>query len=140
MSIYDKLTLVNTAFIVLEVCPTCNGAWFDKDELNRLDGSIWTNVEEHAFHAVQGDHEGATCPKCDVPLEPLSPADAADLIVDRCRSCDGFWLDKGELDRITDIADKEDTKLHAKMVHIQRPHDWSWLKWTVYSFKRCWLD
>ena len=66
---------------------------------------------------------------------PLSPADAQDLIVDRCSSCNGFWLDSGELDRIVDIAGNVDAELLSKATVYQRPPDWSWLKWMVYKYK-----
>ncbi len=90
--------------MVLDTCETCNGAWFDQGELDRLDGSVWTNMEDHEFDGAEGDHPSVDCPKCSVPLTPLSPRGAQDLVVDRCSSCNGFWLDLGELDRIIDLA------------------------------------
>ncbi|HIK96366.1 MAG TPA: hypothetical protein EYG03_30865 [Planctomycetes bacterium] len=143
-------------FIVLDVCPTCKGAWFDKGELDRLDDSIWVNVEEHAFHDAQGDHKSASCPKCEVPLKPLSPTDAQELIVDRCPSCDGYWLDNGELERMGGVAEKEHNEEFEKALHVRqtgsllegnrvtvgrlgqpgyRPHGGSLLKWIAYEFK-----
>lgn len=102
----------------LEVCPSCRGAWFDIGELTRLDGSVWADMERHPYHDVEGDHPDAMCPKCkeamydgrpmDFKLEPLSPPDAPDLIVDRCPSCFGFWLDRGELKRIVELANRYD--------------------------------
>lgn len=122
-------------FVILDTCAKCKGAWFDQGELNRLDESVWTNMEEHTFHEVEGDHHAAVCPKCNVPLTPLSPADAQDLIVDRCSSCNGFWLDGGELDRIIDIANRVDAELERTSTVYQRPADWSLLKWMVYKYK-----
>ena len=122
-------------FVVLDKCETCKGTWFDEGELDRLDESVWTNIEEHTFHEVEGDHQSVACPKCSVPLTPLSPTDAQDLIVDRCSSCNGFWLDGGELDRIVDIAGHVDAELLSKVTVYQRPADWSWLKWIVYKYK-----
>jgi hypothetical protein len=37
------------------------------------------------------------CPKCGMQLEEIA---FADIRVDKCFSCDGLWLDKGELDLI----------------------------------------
>ena len=37
------------------------------------------------------------CPKCGMPLEEI-PFD--NVHVDKCFSCDGVWLDKGEIERI----------------------------------------
>jgi Zn-finger nucleic acid-binding protein len=110
--------------MMLDICPDCRGAWFDRGELTRLDGSVWANMERHPYHDVEGDHPAAVCPKCtkamydgremDFPLEPLSPLDAQDLIVDRCPSCFGFWLDRGELKRIVEIADACDNMKRAE--------------------------
>lgn len=40
-----------------------------------------------------------SCPKCKNQLSPLTQE--ADLIVDRCETCKGVWMDKGELERIS---------------------------------------
>jgi Zn-finger nucleic acid-binding protein len=37
------------------------------------------------------------CPFCKTPMEKIN---RADVTVDRCPSCQGVWLDKGELDKI----------------------------------------
>ena len=36
------------------------------------------------------------CPKCGMQLEEIT---FSDVRIDKCFSCDGIWLDKGELDR-----------------------------------------
>ena len=45
---------------------------------------------ERALHAMK-------CPKCGMQLEEIA---FGDVRVDKCFSCDGLWLDKGELDLI----------------------------------------
>ncbi len=37
------------------------------------------------------------CPKCGMPLVEI---DYNGLGVDKCSSCDGVWLDAGELERV----------------------------------------
>ena len=37
------------------------------------------------------------CPKCGMQLEEIT---FSDVRIDKCFSCDGLWLDKGELDVI----------------------------------------
>ena len=37
------------------------------------------------------------CPKCGMQLEEFA---FGDVQIDKCFSCEGIWLDKGELDRI----------------------------------------
>ena len=121
--------------VVLDVCPECEGAWFDKGELDRLDEAIWVNVEERSFHEVEGDHKGAECPKCSVSLDPISPDDEQRLIVDRCPSCKGFWLDRGELERVAEVAGRVQAELSQRATLVQKPADWSLLRWWAYNLK-----
>jgi len=37
------------------------------------------------------------CPKCGMQLDQIA---FGDVLVDKCFSCEGMWLDKGELDKI----------------------------------------
>ncbi len=39
------------------------------------------------------------CPKCGMQLEEIT---FSDVRIDKCFSCEGLWLDKGELDAIRD--------------------------------------
>lgn len=45
---------------------------------------------ERALHFMK-------CPKCGMQLEEIS---FGDVHVDKCFSCEGLWLDNGELERI----------------------------------------
>ena len=45
---------------------------------------------ERALHFMK-------CPKCGMQLEEIA---FGDVRIDKCFSCDGLWLDKGELDLI----------------------------------------
>lgn len=119
----------------LDVCPRCYGLWLDKGELDRLDGSVWSNVEEHHFHDVEGDHLSSVCPKCLTELDPVSATDYSNVIVDRCPKCAGFWLDHGELDRMKDVAAVTDsTDSHA--ADGQKPAGWSDLRWQIVQLKQ----
>ncbi len=93
------------SFEAVDVCPQCQGMWFDKGELDRLDGSNWVNIEDHPFHEVEGDHRQATCPRCKSSLSPVSFQEQKELIIDRCHDCEGFWLDGDELDRVVQVVD-----------------------------------
>lgn len=126
-------------FIILDVCPKCRGAWFDKGELGRLDDSVWTNVEEVDFDNVSEFHQGLKCPKCQKEMRPLSPKDAKEVVIDQCPECNGFWLDKGELDQMRTVAGREDAKQMEHAVHLQRPANVSPLKWAIQCFKDCYF-
>ena len=65
----------------------------------------------------------------------LSALDAPEVIVDRCPSCDGFWLDKGELDQMKWLVSKEDEKIEEGMTYLHKPQDCSWLRWALQSLR-----
>ena len=134
-----KTDLGEYGFIVLDVCHECEGAWFDKGELDRLDDSVWTNVEEVDFEEVSDSHKNLSCPKCQEDMVPLMPSDAREVVIDRCQNCNGFWLDKNELEQMRMVATKEDREVADTMVCTKRPPDVSWLKWTIQCFKDCYM-
>ncbi|MDA7504186.1 zf-TFIIB domain-containing protein, partial [bacterium] len=89
----------------------------------------------HPFHLTESDHKQADCPKCESILDPVSPADFCDVIVDRCPTCEGFWLDHGELERIHDVATAIDLKASVPS-DDQKPAGWSALRWKIYLLKK----
>lgn len=130
-----KSDLGEYGFVILDVCPDCKGSWFDKGELDRLDHSVWTNFEELKFQHKEAGAQRLSCPKCNHDLELVSPVDSPNLVVDRCPSCEGFWLDAGQLEEVDDIATHIDDKKLAHMRHYLKPPDWSALRWLVHCFK-----
>jgi Zn-finger nucleic acid-binding protein len=88
----------------LDQCPQCGGLWCDRWELfplhaaevDRLDPvdqpALWASV------APVGPERN--CPRCSVALQrfvdPLLPDDVR---IERCRMCEGMWLNRGELRR-----------------------------------------
>lgn len=98
----------------LEQCTSCEGMWFDKDEirqvkdkadsdLNWMDFEIW----KHADKFKSGKHK-YNCPKCNQKMEVLN-YDETNIEIDYCKSCEGVWLDKGEIQKL--IAALEDELL-----------------------------
>lgn len=112
--------LAEYGFAILDACPNCQGAWFDKGELDQLDASVWINFEKIELQHVHPEHKTIQCPKCSVDLEPLAPKDVKNLIIDRCPSCQGFWLEKGELGRIQGVAIEIESSTAKKMTLLQR--------------------
>ena len=92
-------------FVVVDVCPKCEGVWLDKGELGRLNHSLWVDIDEHEFRKVSEERRRIDCPRCDVTTRPVSPSSLKQLVIDHCPGCDGFWLDRGELKRLRDLAD-----------------------------------
>ena len=103
----------------IDVCLTCRGIWFDKDELSQVHQHGGLPEKFLTSAAVSGKRDTIVCESCDTlndrtarqcrhcgkPLNFLCPAcqhqleEAAvgSVMVDRCMRCQGVWFDGGEL-------------------------------------------
>ena len=92
-TLVETLTLGD---IPLDVCPGCSGIWFDKGELEALlkrsqgGGSADLSL-------INPKAEGLDCPRCKNKMSRGGLVNPL-LLVDKCQSCDGIWLDSHELD------------------------------------------
>ena len=92
--------------VVSDICPKCQGVWLDKGELD----SLSSGGEGLLFEVVSSAPKNLKCPRCQKELESVSPEGAKEIIIDRCSSCNRFWLDKGELDQVRDFSVELDEK------------------------------
>jgi membrane associated rhomboid family serine protease len=89
--------------IELDVCPVCQGVWFDKGELAaslRLEN---VTAFQPDSPLLTGDQPSLCCPrnprvrmferKLAVPTRP----EIGPLAIDQCAECGGVWLDGGDL-------------------------------------------
>ncbi|MBI4610447.1 MAG: M48 family metalloprotease [Candidatus Rokubacteria bacterium] len=102
--------------VVVDFCSGCRGAWYDKGELvflskhpRRLKPLLETAL-------LSPKASELACPRCRVPME-TGGLGAPDLLVDRCRSCGGLWLDAGERARLDKAVA---TKLAAGLDRAER--------------------
>lgn len=119
--------------MVVDVCRSCHGVWFDEGELNQLDDGISSNAEFLAYQPVATEDEPLSCPRCKEPLEAISPVESPELVIDCCASCHGFWLDEGELDHVRAVLLDVDSEAHETEPN-ERPLSWSWTQWIMYRF------
>lgn len=113
-SCLGKLENVNYHGVILDRCISCDGLWFDGDELRKakdrsdhffkwIDIDLW---KDDAKFRLRGGKE-RLCPKDGVPLYELEYGDSG-VHIDFCSNCGGVWLDQGELRAILD-------HLHSKL-------------------------
>ena len=91
--------------ILLDQCPQCGGVWCDRwelfpltaEEAARIDAVDTTQLQ----HPTTAPSTPGRCPRCTAPLQrfrdPMLPHDAH---IERCRVCDGMWVNRGELSRL----------------------------------------
>jgi Zn-finger nucleic acid-binding protein len=94
--------------VLIDRCDTCAGLWFDNDEVSDIAGleGIGRRAEGILPPAEEAVQEMA-CPRCpEVALRRLDidrdDPGAPSLVVFRCVSCGGTWLDRGELSGFED--------------------------------------
>ncbi len=103
----------------IDVCLTCHGIWFDKDELSQVHQHGGLPDKFLTTAAVAGKRDSIVCEFCDMlndraarqcshcgkPLSfpcpacqhQLEEAPVGSVMVDRCMNCQGVWFDGGEL-------------------------------------------
>ena len=99
-----NIELSGRKFRGLEVdhCPQCRGLWLDFDEMDLLEdsanrGDILKGMRDYARRA--GD---LPCPHCGAMMDIFNYR-AHDLPIEHCPENHGYWLDKGEEDRVLDL-------------------------------------
>jgi Zn-finger nucleic acid-binding protein len=121
--------------VTLDVCDACGGMWFDKGELDALDESIWSNVEELPCKEASEARGSRKCPTCGKDMKAVSPVDAPEVTLDHCTDCQGFWLDKGELEQMEVVAGREDAEMEKCAVYVNRPEGVSEARWLLMCYK-----
>ena len=100
-----EMTVENRHGMEIDHCPSCNGRWFDHEELEHLEDSVFPP------HMTKGTREYAThdselrCPRCQGPMKAFNYR-AYNLEIDTCEQEHGFWLDAGEEGRVRDIMEE----------------------------------
>ncbi|KPK77193.1 MAG: hypothetical protein AMJ79_04210 [Phycisphaerae bacterium SM23_30] len=79
----------------IDVCPECEGIWFDKKELEKMMPIARKKLKLH-WKAAKQDY---LCPRCRVELYEFTYPQT-DVWVDMCKTCQGLWLDGGEFEAI----------------------------------------
>ena len=81
--------------VVVDCCTSCQGVWFDANELNDVLPVATKDLQ------VPNDAKptAMTCPKCRVPLEAFNYPQTY-VEIDMCTECKGLWLYRSELKEI----------------------------------------
>ncbi len=89
--------------VVVDFCPSCKGTWYDHGELcffSQRPRQLKSLLEEPLLSPWPSR---IRCPRCQIPLEK-GGLGSPDLLIDRCATCNGLWLDAGERARLDQVA------------------------------------
>lgn len=111
--------------VEVDVCPSCQGMWLDRGELEQIE-----ETQEHDYseeleripNLIGNAYEMArqkklaiiNCPKCSAELSNREYAYCSQIIIDVCPKCEGIWLDKGEIEALE--AFFEGSRIDAKNI------------------------
>lgn len=88
--------------VEVDLCPSCAGLWLDRHELKALarmrtlPGWLLEPVSASSDRPLIPEGE-RRCPRCEALLQV---ADNKGVHIDLCRSCEGVYFDRGELNQV----------------------------------------
>ena len=104
-----KMEKITEPDITTDVCQNCSAIFLDKGELNALATALAGDIE---YCSIDRDRHGdrfptRTCPKCpDQQMIKVNLLAFSSVIFDFCPTCEGFFLDKGEVEAMNrDVLD-----------------------------------
>ena len=87
--------------ISYDVCESCGGLWLGRGELDKMAFQVQGDIEYCSEDPAEEQGQAGNCPCCDnAHLYRVRFLGVTEIVLRHCRSCGGFWLDKGELDQI----------------------------------------
>jgi len=120
-----ELDSANINGVMLETCDSCEGIWFDPEELIKIIqipeeelrvSNIASSLEESHEDDFHESGFRTTCPKCGETMEVQTYSYDSGIKMDKCNSCGGVWLDDGEIKSVIDYCAKNKTPLPAEKV------------------------
>jgi len=132
-SIYEGVTI--------DTCESCMGIWLDYTELTHIiqtKDESWSNEYIESVTKELGtlgvpkseNERKLLCPKCNEHMPPLNYQYSSGIIVNRCVSNHGIWLDSGELEKIQiymeewrETAKKNRSKYDSAISEVKAQHD-----------------
>ena len=88
--------------VVVNRCSSCDGIWFDADELSRLLAEDARQVARLRRGSLREELAGkkGICPRDRDELLRVYSAVNKSVIIDACPDCRGIWLDGGEFEKL----------------------------------------
>ena len=91
--------------IEVDKCSSCEGMWLDYPELDQLEDTALDDDSLKGTTMFKSAGSDLLCPKCGEHMQWFRYRQY-DLELDFCEAEHGFWLDKGEEKRVTEIMEQ----------------------------------
>lgn len=88
--------------VAVDRCSSCDGIWFDAQELSQLlaeDAKLVASLSRGYLHE-QLDGKKGSCPRDGSTLMRVYSSIDRSVILDPCADCRGMWLDGGEFQKL----------------------------------------
>ncbi len=102
--------------VTVHACDTCGGEFLEADELRGLTRAAREGFSTEERRLLDERHPQPPipaqtrrvrcCPGCGEPMDPVSFGGETGILVDRCGSCEGLWIDREELERIQVLRER----------------------------------
>jgi Zn-finger nucleic acid-binding protein len=88
--------------VAVDRCPSCNGIWFDRQELSELLAEDARRVAALTRGSPNEEAEGmkGQCPRDASQLLRVYSSIDRSVVLDACADCHGIWLDGGEFKKL----------------------------------------
>ena len=111
----DKKDMIVVEYKNIEVdyCLTCQGVWFDADELELLLKTMNLDTPELLLSHLLSQEEIETeekkrrCPICRRKMKKTTIGDHPKILIDACIRRDGLWFDGGEVQQLVKELDRK---------------------------------
>ncbi len=113
----QPLRTVEYEGVKIETCDCCGGEFVSGEEMGHIVRTREQLFTPEQVEAIAGrepvfgvsDVDATTrfmCPCCRAPMNPINFAGDTGVVVDRCPSCSGLWLENSELEKIQILLEK----------------------------------
>lgn len=110
--------------VQVDTCDSCEGIWFDGDELvkvvdgmgedlkNSLVSKSWEGENTEIIEKL-GEND-LSCPRCGQKLRKIKYCYSSEVIVDSCEKC-GIWLDDTEIRKVFEFLTAPELKMTLEL-------------------------
>lgn len=106
--------------IDMETCPSCNGMWLTRQELEELEDQAFDlGDDKKGTLMFESAADTRKCPECGKTMNRFEYR-FYDLEMDFCNDGHGFWLEAGEDRRVLELMKKEESDLERKVMAERR--------------------